>query len=329
MRCICTNSSKKYSDYSETSSLVKTIVSGMTSVANTLRQRMKKREEDVSSSLSSSPSSLKKLRNGNPARTVEMLERRIADEFRVKEYLWSGDIDVDLFSLRCVFTDPTLSFTGLETFRDNLESLQPSLRRIAPEGKRRVELRECRKDEDSDDVVVAKWRMVGNLQLPWRPKIDIQGETRFQFRRERVDDIEEEEEERERKRGGRERDVSPRGVLSRNVVRNGVRGALATRHAVRAREGVTFLRLAVVVVVHVVIHVVIVVRANLPNILLSGTSLTSESLYFYSITKHAKHAHATCNHREKDSTITIILLLVVVLIVVVLPQMRVRSRREG
>lgn len=201
MRFVCTNSSSgKYSDYSETSSAVKTIVSGMTSVANTLRQRMKKREEDVSSSLSSSPSSLKKLRNGNPARTVEMLERRIADEFRVNEYLWTGNIDVDLFSLRCVFTDPTLSFTGLETFRDNLESLQPSLRRIAPEGKRRVELRECGKDEDSDDVVVAKWRMVGNLQLPWRPKIDIQGETRFQFRRERVDDVEiEEEEERERK----------------------------------------------------------------------------------------------------------------------------------
>ncbi|CAL6385760.1 unnamed protein product [Bathycoccus prasinos] len=158
--------SGKYSDYSETSSAVKTIVSGMTAVANTLRQRMKKREEDASSSLSSSPSSLKKLRNGNPARTVEMLERRIADEFRVKEYLWTGDIDVDLFSLKCVFTDPTLSFTGLETFRDNLESLQPSLRRIAPEGKRRVELRECGKDEDSADVVVAKWRMVGNLQLP-------------------------------------------------------------------------------------------------------------------------------------------------------------------
>jgi hypothetical protein len=75
------------------------------------------------------------------------------------------------------------------------------LRRIAPEGKRRVELRECGKDEDSADVVVAKWRMVGNLQLPWRPKIDIQGETRFQFRRERVDDVEEEVGERERKGG--------------------------------------------------------------------------------------------------------------------------------
>ena len=96
MRFVRANSGK-YSDYSETSSAVKTIVSGMTAVANTLRQRMKKREEDVSSSLSSSPYSLKKLRNGNPARTVEMLERRIADEFRVKEYLWTGDIDVDLF----------------------------------------------------------------------------------------------------------------------------------------------------------------------------------------------------------------------------------------
>ena len=155
---------------------------------------------------------VEKLRNGNPARTVEMLERRIADEFRMKEYIWTGDIDVDLFSLKCVFTDPTLSFTGLETFRDNLESLQPSLRRIAPEGKRRVELRECGKDEDSDDVVVAKWRMVGNLQLPWRPKIDIQGETRFQFRRERVDDVEEEVGERERKGGeeGESESVSQR-----------------------------------------------------------------------------------------------------------------------
>ena len=316
LRFVCANSGK-YSDYSETSSAVKTIVSGMTAVANTLRQRMKKREEDVSSSLSSSPSSLKKLRNGNPARTVEMLERRIADEFRVKEYLWTGDIDVDLFSLKCVFTDPTLSFTGLETFRDNLESLQPSLRRIAPEGKRRVELRECGKDEDSADVVVAKWRMVGNLQLPWRPKIDIQGRNSISVseresgrcgrRRRRA-------REKGWRRGGRERDVSPRGVLSRNVVRNGVRGALATRHAVRAREGVTFAKAK---------HIEsssssssstrsrlcsrscsIVVRANLPNILLSsGTSFcSSASLHFYSITKHAKHARTTCNHREKDST---------------------------
>ena len=75
-------------------------------------------------------------------------------------------------------------------------------------------MRECGKDEDSDDVVVAKWRMVGNLQLPWRPKIDIQGETRFQFRRERVDDIEEEEEERERKGGEEEENETCLRVVS-------------------------------------------------------------------------------------------------------------------
>ena len=75
-----------------------------------------------------------------------------------------------------------------------------------------------------------------------------------------MDDVEEEVGERERKGGEEdESETCLRGVLSRNVVRNGVRGALATRHAVRAREGVTFLRLAVVVVVHVVIRVVIVV----------------------------------------------------------------------
>jgi len=171
------SSSYSYSDYSETSSFVKTVVSGMTNVANGLRKKSNDSPEAASSPL----------RFDNPAKTKTELSNRIADEFRVKEYLWTGDIDCDLFSLGCTFTDPTLSFTGLRTFRDNLESLQPSLRRIAPEGKRRVELRACGVMADSD-VVVAKWRMVGNLQLPWQPKIDIEGETRFQFRREFVDD---------------------------------------------------------------------------------------------------------------------------------------------
>jgi hypothetical protein len=170
------SSSYSYSDYSETSSFVKTVVSGMTNVANGLRKKSNDSDD------ASSP-----LRFDNPAKTKTELSNRIADEFRVKEYLWTGDIDCDLFSLACTFTDPTLSFTGLRTFRENLESLQPSLRRIAPEGKRRVELRACGVLADSD-VVVAKWRMVGNLQLPWQPKIDIEGETRFQFRREFVDD---------------------------------------------------------------------------------------------------------------------------------------------
>ena len=170
------SSSHSYSDYSETSSFVKTVVSGMTNVANGLRKKSNDSDD------ASSP-----LRFDNPAKTKTELSNRIADEFRVKEYLWTGDIDCDLFSLGCTFTDPTLSFTGLRTFRENLESLQPSLRRIAPEGKRRVELRACGVLADSD-VVVAKWRMVGNLQLPWQPKIDIEGETRFQFRREFVDD---------------------------------------------------------------------------------------------------------------------------------------------
>ena len=93
------------------------------------------------------------------------------------------------------------------------------------------------------------------------------------------------------RRGGRERDVSPRGVLSRNVVRNGVRGALATRHAVRAREGVTFAKAkrnesssssSSSTRTSLCSHSCsIVVRANLPNILLSsGTSFCSSASLF-------------------------------------------------
>ena len=52
---------------------------------------------------------VEKLRNGNPARTVEMLERRIADEFRMKEYIWT-DIDVDLFAEMCFYGPDALVY---------------------------------------------------------------------------------------------------------------------------------------------------------------------------------------------------------------------------
>jgi hypothetical protein len=39
-------------------------------------------------------------------------------------YLWTGDIDPALYAGDCLFTDPTLSFRGLATFRRNLVGLR-------------------------------------------------------------------------------------------------------------------------------------------------------------------------------------------------------------
>ena len=36
-------------------------------------------------------------------------------------------------------------------------------------------------DDSSQSQVSAKWRMVGVLNLPWRPKIDLVGRTRFRY----------------------------------------------------------------------------------------------------------------------------------------------------
>jgi len=38
----------------------------------------------------------------------------------VNKYIWTGDITEEMYDLFCSFTDPTLSFVGLDTFRRNL-----------------------------------------------------------------------------------------------------------------------------------------------------------------------------------------------------------------
>ena len=107
-------------------------------------------------------------------------------------YLWTGDIDPDLYDDDCVFTDPTLSFRGLATFQKNLEALQPFLKALVREPA--IDLYSCKLDEPNARVQ-AVWRMRGDLALPWRPAIDLKGRTTFTFdpsRGGRITDYEEE-----------------------------------------------------------------------------------------------------------------------------------------
>ena len=106
----------------------------------------------------------------------ELLEGIRAD-FEERQYLWSGDIDLELYDEDCSFTDPTISFQGLSKFRANMRSLTPIIDALVPKERRRCILRDI-KLEDSGEVV-AKWRMVGDIKLPWTPRIDIGGQTRY------------------------------------------------------------------------------------------------------------------------------------------------------
>lgn len=121
-----------------------------------------------------------------------------------------------MYDLFCTFTDPTLSFAGLDTFTNNLANLQPILRRLVRNSD--VELYSCRllgdaeegtgatvsasgggvdpgvrtdgdgsggggrSDGEGGGKVRASWRMTGNLRLPWRPRIDLCGQTTFTFK---------------------------------------------------------------------------------------------------------------------------------------------------
>ena len=109
--------------------------------------------------------------------TSEMVLDGLRRDFVENEYLWSGRITPELYAEDCVFTDPTLTFSGLSTFEANLANLDPYIERFVPPAGR-----ECVLDSielTGDSTVEARWRMVGDIAVPWRPRLDLRGCTRY------------------------------------------------------------------------------------------------------------------------------------------------------
>ena len=174
----------KRSNYKETSGAVKGLVSGLTAVVNAFGVG----GGDVASS-GSSGATRRERREARPPpstpRNPSALAADIAREFTEAKYLWTGDINPEMYDLYCTFTDPTLSFAGLETFQRNLANLQPVLSRLVRDSD--VELYSCELAGDEQGgggggAVRARWRMTGNLRVPWRPRIDLEGQTTFTFK---------------------------------------------------------------------------------------------------------------------------------------------------
>lgn len=115
-----------------------------------------------------------------PASPQELLER-IRSDYTDKNYLWTGDIDLSAFDSNCQFTDPTLSFTGTDTFVQNLQNLRPLVDAVVKEP---ADCKSILLDiQLKPEYVQTRWNMVGELSaLPWKPKIDVIGRTKFWFR---------------------------------------------------------------------------------------------------------------------------------------------------
>ncbi|KAI2490102.1 DUF2358-containing protein [Fragilaria crotonensis] len=106
------------------------------------------------------------------------LATRIRDDYTVRNYLWTGDIDLACFDENCQFTDPTISFTSRDTFVRNTQNLKVLVDKLATGTK--SELLEI---TVNDEYVESRWNMVGDLTgLFWKPRIDVIGRTKFWYK---------------------------------------------------------------------------------------------------------------------------------------------------
>jgi len=105
---------------------------------------------------------------------------RIRDDYVLRNYLWTGDIDLACFDENCRFTDPTISFESRDTFVRNTENLNILVDKLASGTK--SDLLDI---SVTEDYVESRWNMVGDLTgLPWKPRIDVIGRTKFWYRKE-------------------------------------------------------------------------------------------------------------------------------------------------
>jgi hypothetical protein len=146
-----------------------------------------------------------RLESQQPPRSPRELLERIRQDYIVKNYLWTGDIDMACFDSQCTFTDPTLSFTGTDQFVQNIQNLKPLVDRLLMQNHHQQQPPESDESDDDDNgrsrcscasssvlldiqlmeqegYIQTRWNMIGDLKLlPWKPRIDVIGRTKFWF----------------------------------------------------------------------------------------------------------------------------------------------------
>jgi len=124
------------------------------------------------SSASSMPMSLL-----SPPQTVEELHLRLQEDYTEKNYLWTGQLDFSCFASQCTFTDPTISFVGVDTFYTNTQNLIPWVEALVTDSESRL-----LDSMVTDEYIHTRWNMIGTLNgFFWRPQINVIGQTKFWF----------------------------------------------------------------------------------------------------------------------------------------------------
>lgn len=172
------NKEEIISSYQDTNNSSKGVVSGLTGFVNFFfpsnKQSTSQEKDEFSSTTTTSSTSTKP-----PTNPKELMER-IRDDYVVRNYLWTGNIDIECFDPECSFTDPTISFTGRDTFLKNTANLKVLVDKLTEIDGTKSDLLDI---SVSDKYVESRWNMIGTLSgLPWQPTIDVIGRTKFWFR---------------------------------------------------------------------------------------------------------------------------------------------------
>jgi Uncharacterized conserved protein (DUF2358) len=116
--------------------------------------------------------------SSSPTSAVDLINC-IWDDYTINNYLWTGNIDLAAFEKDCRFADPTLLFVGTDKFVSNVQNLRPIVNSLIQPGGCRSDLLDIAINE-KDNYVQSRWNMVGELNaIPWKPKIDVIGRTKF------------------------------------------------------------------------------------------------------------------------------------------------------
>lgn len=86
-------------------------------------------------------------------------------------YFLTGNVTSSLYAEDCYFADPTISFTGRDTYERNLKLLVPFLEEQS------LSLFSLVKEPGEDRSIRAVWQLRTHLKLPWRPFICVDGST--------------------------------------------------------------------------------------------------------------------------------------------------------
>jgi hypothetical protein len=159
--CIIATVQGYTNSFDKTPTLAKSIVGGLTSLSNVVFK----------------PKDLPVRVLAKKSLTPGELVSGIKGDFE-RGYLFTGSIDNQLYDEDCVFTDPTLTFQGLAVFERNIEAIKPLLKAFL--GRNQVTLYSVKLEKPKKKITTS-WRMYGEIKLPWKPVIDLRGQTEFTF----------------------------------------------------------------------------------------------------------------------------------------------------